>query len=680
MSTSTQITLYDTTLRDGAQGEGIHFSLADKLRLAQRLDAFGMHYIEGGWPGSNEKDIEFFREAKKLKFRHAKLAAFGSTRRANTAVEKDPQVALLLEAGTPVVTLVCKSSMLHVTEILRTTPSENLGMIVDTIRYLVAHGREVIFDGEHTFDGYKLAALESSENYTAQCYVAAAEAGASYLVMCDTNGGSLPSEISQITNQLAHRLALAGFKSAKLGIHTHDDCGLGVANALAGIEAGALQIQGTVNGYGERTGNCNLVTSIANLQLKMGHRVLSDDKLAELRDLSLFVDEVANQRPSGRAPFVGSAAFAHKGGIHVNAVNKFAGSYEHIEPGKVGNRQRVLVGELAGRANVMLKAKTLGLKIEEKSPQALAILEEIKRLENQGYEFEAADASFELLVRKALGEYTPYFELGDYHVSIRKDNLLDRDTSEATIKITVKGETVHEVAEGDGPVNALDAALRKALVRFYPRLAAMTLVDYKVRIVDSAHGTAAKTRVFIESSDGDSNWATVGVSKDIIEASWIALRDSVEFALMQLSQQSRLLQSITTALLHSVEKATSSSDELTRLLDEGQFRRPDLGSLHKALLHSLTREVSSNDNLARLLRSPQIQEPDANSLQQCLLKIVSGLAFSTDDFNRWAKDLEPQKFNLTSLSDALSRSITKAAFSSEDFERLLKKSEGEQPA
>jgi 2-isopropylmalate synthase len=670
MSTSPQITLYDTTLRDGAQGEGIHFSLADKLRLAQRLDAFGMHYIEGGWPGSNEKDIEFFREAKKLKFRHAKLAAFGSTRRANTAVEKDPQVALLIEAGTPVVTLVCKSSLLHVTEILRTTPEENLAMIRDTIAYLVAQGREVIFDGEHTFDGYKLDAA-----YTTACYQAADEAGAAYLVMCDTNGGSLPGEITDITRALK-----ANVKKAKLGIHTHDDCGLGVANALAGIEAGAAQIQGTVNGYGERTGNCNLVTSIANLQLKMGHRVLSDDKLAELRDLSLFVDEVANQRPSGRAPFVGSAAFAHKGGIHVNAVNKFAGSYEHIEPGKVGNRQRVLVGELAGRANVMLKAKTLGLKIEEKSPQALAILEEIKRLENQGYEFEAADASFELLVRKALGEYTPYFELGDYHVSIRKDNALDRDTSEATIKITVRGETVHEVAEGDGPVNALDAALRKALVRFYPRLAAMTLVDYKVRIVDSAHGTAAKTRVFIESSDGDSNWATVGVSKDIIEASWIALRDSVEFALMQLSQQSRLLHSITTALLDSVEKATSSSDELTRLLDEGQFRRPDLGSLHKALLNSLTREVSANDNLARLLRSPQIQEPDANSLQQCLLKIVSGLAFSTDDFNRWAKDLEPQKFNLTSLSDALSRSITKAAFSSEDFERLLKKSEGEQPA
>ena len=667
MSTSPQITLYDTTLRDGAQGEGIHFSLADKLRLAQRLDAFGLHYIEGGWPGSNEKDIEFFREAKKLKFRHARLAAFGSTRRAETKVEEDKQVALLLEAGTPVVTLVGKTSTLHVTEILRTTREENLAMIRDTIAYLVRQGREVIFDGEHTFDGYKLDAA-----YTTACYRVADEAGASYLVMCDTNGGTMPPEIAEITRALG-----ATVKRARLGIHTHDDCGLGVANALASVETGALQVQGTVNGFGERTGNCNLITTIANLQLKMGLRVLSDEKLAELRDLSLFVDEVANQRPSGRAPFVGSAAFAHKGGIHVNAVNKLAASYEHIRPELVGNSQRVLVGELAGRANVMLKARKLGLQLGEKSPEALKVLEEIKRLENQGYEFEAADASFELLVRRTLGTHQPFFDLTEYHVAIRKDNVQDKDVSEATMKLTVQGETVHEVAEGDGPVNALDAALRKALVRFYPRLAAMSLVDYKVRIIDSAHGTAAKTRVFIESSDGDSNWCTVGVSTDIVEASWIALRDSVEFALMQLKLQSKLLQSITEALLKSVEKATAASGELTRLLDEGRFRRPDLGSLHNALLASLTREVSANDNLARLLRNPQIQEPDPESLDRCLSQIVAGLAFSNDDFNRWARDLEPQKFNLTSLSDALSRSIAKVAFSSEDFERLLRKSESE---
>jgi 2-isopropylmalate synthase len=533
MSSSTSnITLYDTTLRDGAQGEGIHFSLADKLRIAQRLDAFGMHYIEGGWPGSNEKDIEFFREARKLKFKHAKLAAFGSTRRANTPVEKDPQVELLLEAGTPVVTLVCKTSMLHVTEILRTTAEENLAMIRDTIAYLVKNGREVIFDGEHTFDGYKADA-----KYTTACYQAADEAGATYLVACDTNGGSLPSEIAAITAAL-----LAKVKKAKLGIHTHDDCGLGVANALAGIEAGAGQIQGTVNGYGERTGNCNLVTSIANLQLKMDLRVLPDDKLAELRDLSLFVDEVANQRPSGRAPFVGSAAFAHKGGIHVNAVNKLARSYEHISPELVGNHQRVLVGELAGRANVMLKARTLGLKLEEKSPEALAVLEKIKHLENEGYEFEAADASFELLVRKALGQYKPFFELVEYHVSIRKNSAHGFDACEATVKLSVDGEKVYTVAEGDGPVNALDAAVRAALVRFYPRLESMKLVDYKVRIIDSHSGTAAKTRVFIESSDGDSTWATVGVSYDIIEASWLALRDSVDYLLAREAKSTSMSQ------------------------------------------------------------------------------------------------------------------------------------------
>src|SRR5260221_1234273 len=460
---NSNITLYDTTLRDGAQGEGIHFSLADKLRIAQRLDAFGMHYIEGGWPGSNEKDIEFFREAGKLKFKHARLAAFGSTRRANARVIDYKTVALLHTADKPVVTLDCKPSVLLVTEVLRTTLEEHLAMIRDTIAYLVKNGREVIFDGEHTFDGYK-----ENPEYTTACYQAADEAGAAYLVLCDTNGGSLPSEIAKITGAL-----LAKVKKAKLEIHTHDDCGLGVANALAGIEAGALQIQGTVNGYGERTGNCNLITSIANLQLKMGLRVLSDDKLAELRNLSLFVDEVANQRPSGRAPFVGSAAFAHKGGIHVNAVNKLAASYEHIAPELVGYHQRILVGELAGRANLMLKARTLGLKLEEKSPEALAVLDKIKHLENEGYEFEAADASFELLVRKALGQYRPFFELVEYHVSIRKNSAHGFDACEATIKLSVDGEKVYTVAEGDGPVNALDAALRAALVRFFPKLELM---------------------------------------------------------------------------------------------------------------------------------------------------------------------------------------------------------------
>jgi 2-isopropylmalate synthase len=541
MSTTSTVTLYDTTLRDGAQGEGIHFSLADKLRIAARLDDFGMHYIEGGWPGSNEKDIEFFREVRKLKLKNARVAAFGSTRRASPPAGSvstpqlrgaelagtDPQVKTLLEAETPVVTLVCKASALHVREILKTTFEENRAMIRDTIAFLKNQGREVIFDGEHTFDGYKLDA-----EYTKQCYLEAAAAGATYLVLCDTNGGTLPSEVARITRDIGYALKAAGHHDTKLGIHTHDDCGLAVANALSAIEVGALQVQGTVNGYGERTGNCNLITTIANLELKMGCCVLCDaKKLSELRDLSLFVDEVANQRPSNRAPFVGASAFAHKGGIHVNAINKLSASYEHIKPELVGNSQRVLVGELAGRANVMLKAKTLGLQLDEKSPEAMKVLDQIKHLENQGYEFEAADASFQLLVRKALDQYKPFFELVEYHVSVRKNADLGMDVSEATLKLKVNGEKVYTVAEGDGPVNALDAALRAALIKFYPKLEQMQLVDYKVRIIDSKSGTAAKTRVFIESSDGDSTWATVGVSGDIIEASWLALRDSVDFLL-----------------------------------------------------------------------------------------------------------------------------------------------------
>ena len=580
MSTSSNITLYDTTLRDGAQGEGIHFSLADKLRIAQRLDAFGMTYIEGGWPGSNEKDIEFFREAKKLKFKHAKLAAFGSTRRANTPVAKDQQVALLLEAGTPVVTLVCKTSRLHVEEILRTTLDENLAMIRDTISYLVQNGREVIFDGEHTFDGYK-----ADPAYTTACYQAADEAGASHLVLCDTNGGSLPSEIAAITSAL-----LSKVKKAKLGIHTHDDCGLGVANALASIQAGALQVQGTVNGYGERTGNCNLVTTIANLQLKMGQRVLSDESLAQLRDLSLFVDEVANQRPSGRAPFVGSAAFAHKGGIHVNAVNKLAASYEHIQPELVGNFQRVLVGELAGRANIMLKAKQFNLRLKEKSENTLKVLQKVKGLENKGYEFEAADASFELLIRR-IGRHKAPFELVEYDVSVHKAHGAKVDTAQATLKLKVADDTVHEVSEGDGPVNALDGALRKALLRFFPELKSMKLVDYKVRIVDSKSGSAARTRVFVESSDGETTWTTVGVSTNIIEASWIALADSYEYLLAKKPKLE--------GLRELTQQATSSLTERILQLEKDSSLKPGVLDAVKSIQAGL---IEADASLAQILK------------------------------------------------------------------------------
>lgn len=514
------VTLYDTTLRDGAQGEGINFSLADKLRIAQKLDAFGIHYIEGGWPGSNEKDAEFFARAADMEWQHAKIAAFGSTRRAGVLPEDDPQVKMLVDSKAPVITLVGKTWLLHVEHVLRTTAEENLAMIRDTITYLKGLGREVIFDAEHCFDGHK-----AEPDYNLQCLQAAAEGGADYAVLCDTNGGSLPSEVAAITKRVAEAV------SCNVGIHTHDDSGLGVANALAAVDAGAVQVQGVQNGFGERTGNCNLTTVIANLQLKMGRDVVPADSLTSLRELSLFVDEVANQQPNIRAPFVGATAFAHKGGIHVNAVNKLARSYEHIEPESIGNTRRVLVGELSGGANVMLKAREMSLGLEEKSPDTKKVLAEVKRLEAEGYEFEAADASFELLVRRTLGDCPSYFDLKEYNVDIHKDRVRNYDVAEATIKLVINGAEYHTVAEGDGPVNALDGALRKALREVYPQVCELRLTDYKVRILDSKRGTAARTRVLIDSAVDHRAWTTVGVSDDIIEASWRALRDSVEYLL-----------------------------------------------------------------------------------------------------------------------------------------------------
>ena len=519
-----QVTIYDTTLRDGTQGEGINLSLADKIRIAERLDLFGAHYIEGGWPGSNPKDIEFFQQAKSVKFNQAKLAAFGSTRKAGIAVEEDPQVRLLLESETPVVTIYGKTWLLHVTEVLRTTPEENLAMIADTVRFLKSHGREVIYDAEHAFDGFK-----DSPEYATQCLQAAAKAGADYVVLCDTNGGTLPSQVSEIMRILLPLI------STKLGIHTHDDSGCGVANALAAIQEGALQVQGTINGFGERVGNCNLVSVIPNLQLKMGHTVVTPENLKKLRDLSLYVDEIANQRHNIRAPFVGTAAFAHKGGTHVNAINKIATSYEHITPELVGNSQRILVGELSGRTNVMLKARELKIDLDEKSAETKTILDQVKVLENKGYEFEAADASFELLIRKVLQKQKSFFDLQEYHVSFRRKSEHPLDACEATVKIEVNGETLYTVSEGDGPVNALDAALRAALVKFYPKIAEIRLTDYKVRILNSNAGTAAKTRVLIESSNGTQTWNTVGVSDNIIDASWLALTDSIEYYLIKIS-------------------------------------------------------------------------------------------------------------------------------------------------
>src|SRR2546423_2850792 len=515
-----EVEIYDTTLRDGSQGEGINFSVMDKLRIAEKLDAFGVHYIEGGWPGSNPKDIEFFTEAKRKKFKNARLAAFGSTRRKGAPVENDEQVRLLVEAETPVITIVGKTWLLHVKEVLRTTPDENLAMIGDTIRFLKDHGKYVIYDAEHSFDGFN-----DEPEYALATWQAAEKAGADRVVLCDTNGGRLPAEITRIT-------ALARSKlNTQIGIHTHDDIGLGVANALAGLEAGATQVQGTINGYGERTGNCNLTSVIPNIALKLRKSCVPETSLASLKELSQYVDEIANIRHNSRQPWVGAAAFSHKGGTHVNAVQKVAQSYEHINPALVGNARRVLISDLAGRSNIVLKAEELGFKLSNDTPELKSILARIKDLEHQGYEFEAAEGSLALLIRKILKHQEPPFVVQAYHVSMRSEG--KDSVCEATIKVRVGEAIAHTVAEGDGPVNALDSALRGALVKFYPQLQTVRLTDYKVRILDSVTGTASKTRVLIQSGDGKDEWGTVGASSNIIEASLQALVDSMEYRLME---------------------------------------------------------------------------------------------------------------------------------------------------
>ena len=513
--------LYDTTLRDGTQGEGFQLSGLDKLRIARRLDAFGVDYIEGGWPGSNPKDVEFFREAKQLDLKHAKLAAFGSTRRADTPVADDTQVRMLLEAETPVVTIFGKSWELQVTEVLRTTAKENRAMIRDTVAWLAKHGREVIYDAEHFFDGYK-----DSPEHALATLEAAAEGGAACLVLCDTNGGTLPSEVMQICQAVMTRIP-----SARLGIHTHNDCELAVANAIAAVKAGATQVQGTINGYGERTGNCNLTSLIPILQLKLGLPVVPH--LEKLRELSYFVDDVSNNPHFARAPFVGRTAFAHKGGMHVNAVRKLARTYEHIPPESVGNRQNILVSELSGQDNILIRAEHIGLPLSKGSKEAKAVLKRVKELENDGYSFEAAGGTLELLIRRELGDHRKPFDLTEYHTSFRKYSDSHPPVCEATVKLSVNGTPELTVAEGRGVVNALDLALRKALLPFYPEIAGVSLVDYKVRIIDGHDATAAKTRVLIVSSDGESTWGTVGVSENIIEASWLALVDGIDLFLQR---------------------------------------------------------------------------------------------------------------------------------------------------
>jgi 2-isopropylmalate synthase len=516
--TSERIEIYDTTLRDGTQAESVNFSAEDKCRIAEQLDVLGVDFIEGGWPGSNPRDMEFFERAGSLKLSRARVAAFGATRRKNLSCGDDPSIQALLKAKTPVVTIFGKSWALHAREALRITPEENLEIIADTIRYLTERVPFVIYDAEHFFDGYA-----DDPEYALQTLRAAAEGNPQRIVLCDTNGGSLPEDVTRAVGIVRERIALP------LGIHCHNDGELAVANTLAAIGAGATHVQGTINGYGERCGNVNLCSVIPNLELKMGRASIGREKLLRLRETARFVSELANLAHDSRAAFVGDSAFAHKGGVHVSAVERNPETYEHIKPELVGNRRRVLVSDLAGRSNLIAKARDLGLELNDERE----VLDELKRLEHGGYEFEAAEASFELLVRRLRGAHQSYFELLGFRVIDEHRGSL-MPMSEATVKVRVDGRDEHTAASGTGPVNALDHALRRALEKFYPSLAAVRLVDYKVRVITgSLSGTASLVRVLIISSDGSGEWGTVGVSANIVEASWRALVDSVEYKLLK---------------------------------------------------------------------------------------------------------------------------------------------------
>ncbi len=519
--TDRKIILYDTTLRDGAQTEGISLSVADKLQVAERLDALGIPYIEGGWPGANPREMEFFRKVKRAGLKNAKLAAFGSTRRAGLSAEKDPQIRSLLEAGTRVVTLFGKSWDLHVREALRTTLDENLRMIADSVRFLTRRGRTVMYDAEHFFDGFR-----HNPGYALKSLEAAVQNGARVVILCDTNGGSVPGSITRAVQAVRQKLRVP------LGIHCHNDADLAVANSVAAVEAGVTQVQGTINGYGERCGNANLCSIIPLLQLKLGYRCLPPGRLQSLTEVSHVVAEVCNMRPEDHQPFVGGSAFAHKGGVHINAVRRNPRTYEHVDPESVGNRRKLLVSEMGGRSTILARAKELGLKLKGDPAEARRFLKVVQEMEAQGYHFEAAEESFELLMRRAYKRYKRFFELESFRVVVQKST--DGDvTSEAIIQLKVNGVSEHTAAGGDGPVHALDRALRKALLGFYPNLSGMHLVDFKVRDLESQAGTAAKVRVLIQSQDETDSWWTVGVSENIIEASWQALVDSVEYKLLK---------------------------------------------------------------------------------------------------------------------------------------------------
>ncbi len=524
------VLLYDTTLRDGTQGENITFTADEKIKIALRLDDFGIHYIEGGWPGSNPKDMQFFDLARRVNFRTSRLVAFGATRKPGIRPDEDPNLKALLDSETPAVAIFGKTWDLHVEQVMDNSLEENLAMIRDSLKYLKDNGREVIYDAEHFFDGYK-----TNADYAVKTLKAAIEGRADFIVLCDTNGGSLPAEIESITREVRASIEDAQEKNAaanpvRWGIHTHNDCGLAVANSLAAVNAGANMVHGTINGYGERCGNADLTSIIPLLVLKMDRPSVSRQDLASLKNLSHYVSETANQVPFNNRPFVGKSAFAHKGGIHVSAIMKVPRAYEHMDPALVGNQRRVLVSDLSGKSNVEFKARELGIELGANGYNSSKIVSEIKQLEQEGYQFDVADGSFRILMEKFTDQFEPLFSLESFRVTIEKDK--DHPcTSHATVKISVGNNQEITAAEGYGPVSALDNALRKALDKFFPDLDTMHLVDFKVRVIDGVRGTAAKVRVFIESRDQDQLWSTIGVSEDIIEASWQALADSFQYKL-----------------------------------------------------------------------------------------------------------------------------------------------------
>ncbi len=520
--TSKAIEIYDTTLRDGSQGEGISFSVQDKLLIAKKIDEIGFHYIEGGWPGANPKDVAFFEEAKKLKLKHSEIVAFGSTRKTGSRASEDDNLRGLVASGTSAITIFGKSWDMHVRDVFRTELEENIRMISDSVKFLRSKGKKVIYDAEHFFDGY----LHNRE-YALKTLETALDAGAATLVLCDTNGGTMPSSVFKIVSEVRARF------NRPIGIHTHNDCGVGIANAVAAVEGGATHVQGTVNGYGERCGNPDLIAIVANLQIKLGFHCLPASHLKELTEVARYVSEVSNMIQPKNQPYVGKSAFAHKGGVHINAVMKKPETYEHIDPDLVGNRRRFLVSEVGGRTNIMLKAQELDIALKKESPETRKILQEVQDRENEGYQYEAAEASFELLIRRITGRHKDFFKVKKAEVS--SEIIGDRNPNvKARVELVVEKKNTAEVTEtGDGPVNALDKALRKALVPFYPEVQDIHLVDYKVRIVNSKAGTAAKVRVFIESKDDKHIWTTVGVSSNIVEASWKALFDAYEYKLLK---------------------------------------------------------------------------------------------------------------------------------------------------